>query len=147
MRGYFGIGVEGVTKAMNAGGLFRAAHAFDASFVFFIGGAYARREAANADTSDAPGEIPLYESRFTSFPTPSRFSCRAIAASSASNFWTAPRRSPASAIRATPPMFWAASAAACRRRFLRFATTRSKFRQGFVSTWRLRAPWSCTTGS
>jgi tRNA G18 (ribose-2'-O)-methylase SpoU len=61
MRGYFGIGVEGITKAMNAGGLFRAAHAFGASFAFVIGGAYARREAANADTSDAPGQVPLYE--------------------------------------------------------------------------------------
>ncbi|HLF58014.1 MAG TPA: TrmH family RNA methyltransferase [Alphaproteobacteria bacterium] len=46
---------------MNAGGLFRAAHAFGASFVFLIGAAYARREAANADTSDAPGQVPLYE--------------------------------------------------------------------------------------
>lgn len=61
MRGYFGIGVEGVTKAMNAGGLFRAAHAFGASFAFVIGARYARGEAANADTSDAPGQIPLYE--------------------------------------------------------------------------------------
>ena len=61
MRGYFGIGVEGITKAMNAGGLFRAAHAFGASFVFVIGANYARGEAANADTSDAPGQVPLYE--------------------------------------------------------------------------------------
>lgn len=61
MRGYFGIGVEGISKAMNAGGLFRAAHAFGASFVFLIGADYPRGEAANADTSDAPGQIPLYE--------------------------------------------------------------------------------------
>lgn len=61
MRGYFGIGVEGITKAMNAGGLFRTAHAFGASFVFLIGANYARGEAANADTSDAPGQVPLYE--------------------------------------------------------------------------------------
>lgn len=61
MRGYFGIGVEGVSKAMNAGSLFRAAHAFGASFVFMIGASYARSEAGNADTSDAPGQIPLYE--------------------------------------------------------------------------------------
>lgn len=61
MRGYFGIGVEGVSKAMNAGGLFRTAHAFGASFVFLIGAAYPRGEGANADTSDAPGQVPLYE--------------------------------------------------------------------------------------
>jgi tRNA G18 (ribose-2'-O)-methylase SpoU len=61
MRGYFGIGVEGVSKAMNAGGVFRAAHAFGASFVFLIGANYTRAEAANADTSDTPGQIPLYE--------------------------------------------------------------------------------------
>jgi len=36
-RGYFGIGVEGISKPMNAGNLFRTAHAFGASFVFTIG--------------------------------------------------------------------------------------------------------------
>lgn len=61
MRGYFGIGIEGPSKAMNAGGLFRTAHAFGASFVFLIGARFSRREAANADTSDTPGNIPLYE--------------------------------------------------------------------------------------
>lgn len=61
MRGYFGIGIEGVSKAMNAGGLFRTAHAFGASFVFLIGPQYSRRRGANADTSDTPGSIPLYE--------------------------------------------------------------------------------------
>ena len=61
MRGYFGIGIEGVSKAMNAGGLFRTAHAFGASFVFLVGAAFSRREAAKSDTSDAPGNIPLYE--------------------------------------------------------------------------------------
>ena len=36
MKGYFGIGVEGVSKAMNVGTLFRTAHAFDAAFVFTV---------------------------------------------------------------------------------------------------------------
>ena len=36
MRGYFGIGVEGISKTMNVGNLFRTAHAFGASFVFTI---------------------------------------------------------------------------------------------------------------
>ena len=31
MRGYFGIGVEGISKPMNLGSLFRTAHAFGAS--------------------------------------------------------------------------------------------------------------------
>lgn len=44
MRGYFGIGVEGVGKPMNLGNLWRAAHAFGASFVFTVGAAYGRRE-------------------------------------------------------------------------------------------------------
>ena len=61
MRGFFGIGVEGATKAMNVGSLFRTAHAFGASFVFTIGASYARGEAGFADTSDTPGQIPLYE--------------------------------------------------------------------------------------
>ena len=61
MRGYFGIGIEGASKPMNAGGLFRTAHAFGASFVFLVGAEYSRREAGNADTSDTPGNIPLYE--------------------------------------------------------------------------------------
>ena len=44
MHGYFGIGVEGVGKPMNLGNLWRAAHAFGASFVFTVGAAYGRRE-------------------------------------------------------------------------------------------------------
>ena len=48
MRGYFGIGVEGVAKPMNLGALWRAAHAFGASFVFAVGAAYGRRAAALA---------------------------------------------------------------------------------------------------
>ena len=43
MRGYFGIGVEGISKEMNVGNLFRSAHAFDASFVFTVKAAYTRR--------------------------------------------------------------------------------------------------------
>ncbi len=63
MRGYFGIGVEGISKAMNLGSLLRTAHAFGASFVFTIAAAYERREGALADTSDAPENIPLYDFR------------------------------------------------------------------------------------
>ena len=61
MRGYFAIGVEGVTKSMNVGALMRTAHAFGASFVFTIAASYARDEGRLADTSDAPGSMPFYE--------------------------------------------------------------------------------------
>lgn len=60
MRGYFGIGAEGISKAMNAGNLFRSANAFSASFVFTVAAAYERRDGGRADTSDAPSEVPLY---------------------------------------------------------------------------------------
>lgn len=60
MKGYFGIGVEGVSKAMNVGTLFRTAHAFGASFVFTINAQYRRRDAGHADTSDTPGAVPAY---------------------------------------------------------------------------------------
>ena len=36
MRGYFGVGVDGISKPMNLGNLVRIAHAFDASFFFSI---------------------------------------------------------------------------------------------------------------
>jgi tRNA G18 (ribose-2'-O)-methylase SpoU len=36
-RGYFGIGVERISKAVNLGNLLRSAHAFGASFAFTVG--------------------------------------------------------------------------------------------------------------
>ncbi len=59
MRGYFAIGVEGISKAMNVGSLFRSAHAFGASFVFTVAAAYPRGEGGKSDTSDAPGHVPF----------------------------------------------------------------------------------------
>jgi tRNA G18 (ribose-2'-O)-methylase SpoU len=61
VRGYFGIGAEGLSKAMNLGSLLRTAHAFGASFVFTVGAVYERREGGRADTSDAPANVPLHE--------------------------------------------------------------------------------------
>ncbi len=61
MRGYFGIGVEGLSKAMNAGSLFRTAHAFGASFVFTVGAPLSRREMERADTSKSSGHVPFYD--------------------------------------------------------------------------------------
>ena len=60
MRGYFAIGVESISKAMNVGSLFRSAHAFGASFVFTVAASYPRGEGAKSDTSDAPGHVPFY---------------------------------------------------------------------------------------
>ena len=60
MRGYFAIGVEGISKAMNVGSLFRTAHAFNASFVFTVAANYERGEGGRSDTSDTPGHIPFY---------------------------------------------------------------------------------------
>jgi len=59
MRGYFGIGVEGVSKAMNVGNLFRSAHAFGASFVFTVAASFEPKEGAS-DTSNALGQVPYY---------------------------------------------------------------------------------------
>lgn len=60
MRGYFGIGVEGISKPQNAGALFRTANAFGASFVFTIDAAYEKRKAGPFDTSKADGQVPFY---------------------------------------------------------------------------------------
>jgi tRNA G18 (ribose-2'-O)-methylase SpoU len=69
MRGYFGIGVEGVSKAMNAGNVYRSANAFGASFVFTVAAVYQDDDdnAGASDTSDAPGQVPFY--RFDSVET------------------------------------------------------------------------------
>ena len=61
MKGYFGIGVEGVSKAMNVGTLFRTAHAFGAAFVFTVRAQYNRREGGHSDTSDTPRSVPTYQ--------------------------------------------------------------------------------------
>ncbi|MSO77415.1 MAG: RNA methyltransferase [Alphaproteobacteria bacterium] len=60
MRGYFGIRVEGISKPMNVGNLFRTAHAFGASFLFTVNEDYSWRKGGQADTSAAPEHVPLY---------------------------------------------------------------------------------------
>lgn len=59
MRGYFGIGVERISKQMNLGNLMRSAHAFGASY-FFTVGARLDREERHSDTSKAVSHLPLY---------------------------------------------------------------------------------------
>ncbi len=63
-RGYFGIGVEGISKSANLGALLRTGHAFNAAFCFTIGAGYDARAARSADTADTPAHVPLWR-----FPT------------------------------------------------------------------------------
>ena len=59
MRGYFAIGVEGISKPMNVGNLFRSAYAFGASFAFTID---ADERALNmpSDTGRSSDHLPSY---------------------------------------------------------------------------------------
>lgn len=59
-RGFFGIGVEGISKPMNVGNLLRSAHAFGASFFFTVAPAVDVRGMGASDTSDAFGHLPFY---------------------------------------------------------------------------------------
>lgn len=61
MRGYFGLGVERISKPMNVGNLFRSAHAFGADFVFAIAPAVDLRQIYKSDTSETARHVPLYE--------------------------------------------------------------------------------------
>jgi len=58
-RGYFAIGAERMSKALNLGNLMRSAHGFGASFTFTVGATYAALE-ARADTSKGQLHLPHY---------------------------------------------------------------------------------------
>jgi tRNA G18 (ribose-2'-O)-methylase SpoU len=58
-KGYFAIGAERMSKALNLGNLMRSAHAFGASFTFTVGATYQALE-ARADTSKGQWHIPHY---------------------------------------------------------------------------------------
>jgi tRNA G18 (ribose-2'-O)-methylase SpoU len=60
MRGYFGVGVDGVSKPMNLGNLSRIANAFDASFFFTVNAHVKMADAAQSDTSRAQQALPYY---------------------------------------------------------------------------------------
>ena len=60
MRGFFGIGVECVSKSLNVGGLFRTAHAFGASFVFTVDAQYRHQEGNKVDTSATTKHVFFY---------------------------------------------------------------------------------------
>jgi tRNA(Leu) C34 or U34 (ribose-2'-O)-methylase TrmL len=59
-RGYFGIGVEGVSKSANVGALLRTAHAFGAAFCFSVGPGWDARAARHADTAETPTHVPFW---------------------------------------------------------------------------------------
>lgn len=65
MRGYFGIGIDGVSKAGNIGNLLRTAHGFGAGFAFALAPAMTKARDARAfedyaDTANAPQNMPFY---------------------------------------------------------------------------------------
>ena len=61
MRGYFGVGVEGISKAMNLGAILRTSHAFGASFAFTVDARHDVREIMRADTSRSVDHLPYYD--------------------------------------------------------------------------------------
>ncbi len=61
MRGYFGIGVEGISKEQNVGTIARSAHAFGASFFFTIAPAVDVHGFRTSDTSDAFDHVPYHQ--------------------------------------------------------------------------------------
>ncbi|WP_018995740.1 RNA methyltransferase [Hirschia maritima] len=60
MRGYFGIGAEGISKPMNMGALMRTAHAFGASFFYSVNADHRVRNTNWSDTSKSYKNIPYY---------------------------------------------------------------------------------------
>ncbi|NCT40186.1 MAG: RNA methyltransferase [Alphaproteobacteria bacterium] len=61
MRGYFGIGVEGISKEQNIGTIARSAHSFGASFFFTIAPAVDVPAFRASDTSDAFDHVPYHQ--------------------------------------------------------------------------------------
>jgi tRNA G18 (ribose-2'-O)-methylase SpoU len=60
MRGYFGVGVEGISKEHNLGNLVRSAHAFGASFFFVIRPEIDVHAVRVSDTSGAFNHMPFH---------------------------------------------------------------------------------------
>lgn len=60
MRGFFGVGVEGISKSMNLGNLMRTAHAFGASFFVALNADIKLGIARHADTAASTRAMPFY---------------------------------------------------------------------------------------
>jgi tRNA G18 (ribose-2'-O)-methylase SpoU len=63
MRGYFAMGVEGISKGFNLGNLVRSAHAFGANFFFTINASVDYADVKATDTSHADIHLPFYAYR------------------------------------------------------------------------------------
>lgn len=61
MRGYFAVGVEGISKSYNLGAVLRTAHAFGSSFAFTINAHHRALEVKRTDTSRSFSHLPFYE--------------------------------------------------------------------------------------
>ena len=61
MRGFFGVGVEGISKEQNVGTIVRSAHSFGAQFFFAIHPAVNIEALKQSDTSDAFDHLPYYQ--------------------------------------------------------------------------------------
>jgi tRNA G18 (ribose-2'-O)-methylase SpoU len=60
MRGFFGVGVEEISKGFNLGNLVRTSHAFGASFFFTINSSVNYADIQATDTSHADIHMPFY---------------------------------------------------------------------------------------
>lgn len=61
MRGYFGLGVEGISKEQNVGTLVRSAHSFGAGFFFAIAPSVDIEAMRASDTADSFDHMPYYQ--------------------------------------------------------------------------------------
>lgn len=61
MRGYFGLGVQGISKPYNLGAVLRTANAFGASFAFTVDAHHRQIDVNRTDTSRSDTHLPFYE--------------------------------------------------------------------------------------
>lgn len=61
MRGFFGIGVEGISKEQNVGTIVRSTHAFGGSFFFSIAPDVDIEKMRVSDTADSFDHLPYYQ--------------------------------------------------------------------------------------
>ena len=60
LKGYFGVGVEGISKAMNLGAILRTAHAFGASFAFTVDAHHKALDVFQSDTARSLKNVPYF---------------------------------------------------------------------------------------
>lgn len=60
MRGYFGMGVEGISKGANLGNLVRSTHAFGGSFFFTVAPQVDHQDIKVSDTAASSLHMPFY---------------------------------------------------------------------------------------